>query len=596
MMKLPRHLSPWAEQLALFPEDLALTLGPMVSQIASLIGGWRTDHASSGAPDGYDGAALRGTYDRLLASEWLLLDEAPEEFMRRAVSGEHMFLRRAWREKAAAKRCVAFFDSGPEQLGAPRIAQIAALIVLAERARRHNAAFEWGVLQADAGKPSSSVDEAGLRALLDSRCAWRAASEDVGRWMSAAPPSETSEAWLVGAPRLADEARRHGAHALTVTDLPEPGAIRRLRVSAQTRHSALARETTLDAPAGAVAAQFLRGLWDRAAAASRGLANGGRHVSSGVDVKSNIIFAHGGKQLWARNPAGGVTAFPVPNSPNAGVALPAAFVPDQGSAVVAVAPRRWGRRTVIALDRGGGLEICVLTKRAGAIHERLAYIPYPDNERPEWAGPPLSPMSVFGRQHFYFCDSKNSIEISNNALTHAAGQDFIASTAAPCQHYVARRSPSAIIVSSVELANGKLWREDRSPGLSEPPFITHLFFPTGPKFTLATVHDNSGRCRIRRGDDVEKIEFPRGYTVAGMVIYGEPPKPTVILVNKGRNQILALREGSPQTVFTSASPIAHVAVSDTSPSIAYLTESSELGVFLCWRNGEIRRVAQWTAP
>ena len=45
--------------------------------------------------------------------EWLLQEELPDEFMRRAVSGEHLFLQRAYQENSAAKQTVALFDTGP---------------------------------------------------------------------------------------------------------------------------------------------------------------------------------------------------------------------------------------------------------------------------------------------------------------------------------------------------------------------------------------------------------------------------------------------------------------------------------------------------
>src|SRR5687768_17876785 len=39
------------------------------------------------------------------------------------------------------------FDAGPNQLGSPRIAQIAALIVLSRRAEAAGVRFAWGILQ-----------------------------------------------------------------------------------------------------------------------------------------------------------------------------------------------------------------------------------------------------------------------------------------------------------------------------------------------------------------------------------------------------------------------------------------------------------------
>ena len=35
MIALPRHLRPWAPHLDLFPEDMALALGPLVMKLAA---------------------------------------------------------------------------------------------------------------------------------------------------------------------------------------------------------------------------------------------------------------------------------------------------------------------------------------------------------------------------------------------------------------------------------------------------------------------------------------------------------------------------------------------------------------------------------
>src|SRR5262245_20424125 len=145
MTPLPPHLAPWAPYLGLFPEEITQVLGPMVARLASLTGRSPLDHAREGAPNGYDGIARKGPYDRLLSAKWLVQEELPDEFWRRAVSGEHLFLHRAYQENSAPKHTVAVFDAGPDQLGAPRIAQFALLIVLAQRAARQGANLQWGI-------------------------------------------------------------------------------------------------------------------------------------------------------------------------------------------------------------------------------------------------------------------------------------------------------------------------------------------------------------------------------------------------------------------------------------------------------------------
>ena len=56
------------------------------------------------------------------------------EFSRRAATGEHAFFQIARRAPAHAMSSVAILDAGPLGLGAPRIAHLATLIVLAARA------------------------------------------------------------------------------------------------------------------------------------------------------------------------------------------------------------------------------------------------------------------------------------------------------------------------------------------------------------------------------------------------------------------------------------------------------------------------------
>jgi hypothetical protein len=120
-VELPRALTPWAAYLQLFPRELVLALGPMVRRLDSVIGPLRAQgRRGDGDPDGFDGLARRGSYERLLLSEWLLAEEVPEEFVRRAAMREHGFLHLARREPVGSRVSVALFDAGPNQIGAPR--------------------------------------------------------------------------------------------------------------------------------------------------------------------------------------------------------------------------------------------------------------------------------------------------------------------------------------------------------------------------------------------------------------------------------------------------------------------------------------------
>ena len=108
-------------KLALFPEEHAQALGAMVQRLSALIGRMNATYFHGVDPDGFDGVEQRGEYHRLLTSEWLLAEEVPDEFLRRAAMNEHLFLRLARNEPQGGRRTLVFLDAGPMQLGSPRL-------------------------------------------------------------------------------------------------------------------------------------------------------------------------------------------------------------------------------------------------------------------------------------------------------------------------------------------------------------------------------------------------------------------------------------------------------------------------------------------
>ena len=209
MISLPPALRPWADELALFPAEIAGALAPLLPRVHRLVGALRASPKNGLVePDGFDGLSRRGLYDRLLLSEWLLADEEPLEFARRAATGEHAFLKIASREPQSAPLSVAVFDAGPNQLGAPRLAHLAALIVLFRRAQNSGAHFRWGVLQ-DENAPHDTLTSSNIRALLQARSSREATIEDWNRWRETvqamrvfhASP-DAPDAWIIGGERL----------------------------------------------------------------------------------------------------------------------------------------------------------------------------------------------------------------------------------------------------------------------------------------------------------------------------------------------------------------------------------------------------------
>ncbi|WP_419736402.1 hypothetical protein [Pseudomonas sp. COR18] len=199
-MELPESLQPWRQWLEWFDPQLVPSLGALLSCISPLLGPFKGVHLGGvPEPDGLGNLHRRGSYERLLSSEWLLADEFADEFLRRASSGEHLFLAPQYRARQASRLIVVLFDAGPLQLGGARLVHLALMILLARRAAENGAQFRWGVLQ---HKPElfelhSAVQ---LRGLLKARTYATVTEAHWQDWQQALAehPEQASEFWLVG--------------------------------------------------------------------------------------------------------------------------------------------------------------------------------------------------------------------------------------------------------------------------------------------------------------------------------------------------------------------------------------------------------------
>lgn len=221
-MQLPQSLAPWSSYLTLLASPLPWSLGPTIKCLELVLGPSRVALAaeSDDEPEGYDGIARKGTYERLVLSEWLLADEYPDEFLRRSSVGEHAFLELSRRSPAGKKKTTLLFDCGPNQLGSPRIAHLAILIVLARRAEINGMDVEWGVLQ-DAGNTLvKGVSRTSIEKLLSSGTVHEVTSKDIDRWFELVADQDVV---IVGGARLSRMTRKRKATLLTIEDILEPG-------------------------------------------------------------------------------------------------------------------------------------------------------------------------------------------------------------------------------------------------------------------------------------------------------------------------------------------------------------------------------------
>ena len=354
--------APWSPMLGLLPAEVGRSLGPWLERLALAIGPLRARaRTGSGVPDGFEGLSLRGPYDRLVLSEWALADALPEEFVRRAAQGEHAFYQLARREEARAKTSVALFDPGPMQLGAPRIGQFAALLVLANRAREAGASFGWATLQqppqaGDAGAGLRlGLDAAGLRSFLLGRTAFAPTPADLDGWFERARRGDWEDLWLIGPAGTVPPGRRvtgvkTPVGRIEVAEVLEPGA-RALDVAVV--RGAHRRSLRIDLPPEPECLLLLRG---GVAPPPKPVVPVGLGRTPGVarPVSPPILLADGRKVAFV-DAGGSVTVFTVPDapSPKRGRFLRYTVTPD--SRVLALGWTR--RRLVILSERGGELHV-----------------------------------------------------------------------------------------------------------------------------------------------------------------------------------------------------------------------------------------------
>ncbi|MFI6262461.1 hypothetical protein [Micromonospora sp. NPDC051006] len=200
-LTLPAALAPWAPALSALTSDVALAMGPLIRQIDDLLSRTEGGSTEGDQPDGYAGLAVRGTIERLLPSQLLLMQELPDEFVRRAAGGELLYLASAMQSAALRGRVAVLVDTGPGQLGAARLVQLAALVVLHRRAASQGRSLVVGVLSDRPGNWRGGDLGAQLAGWLAARRAAEPTPSKVREWREQLDAAD--QAWLLTGPELA---------------------------------------------------------------------------------------------------------------------------------------------------------------------------------------------------------------------------------------------------------------------------------------------------------------------------------------------------------------------------------------------------------
>ncbi|MCR9145454.1 MAG: hypothetical protein NXI24_24660 [bacterium] len=297
MPELPRSLAHWGEGLADFGLESALALAPMLRGLTDLIGPFPDPQfAHTGEPDGYTGITRRSrNYDRLLIHEWLLAEEAPDEFLRRSVNGEHLFHQLDRRDHTATRNALVWFDAGPLQLGAPRIAHMALLLVLYHRARAAGVDFYWGILQ-QPEEIFSGVGPEDVRSMLKLRSERAITSKSMQTWRdSLGRLDDEDDLWLVGPVQLQQLAQSTADRNFSLLTIDEETGAPSLEVRAEPRGAAI-RTLRLPLPKESERVALIRNPYHRSARKNISRSN----LTAARPDQSGLIFDAKGRRIFAR--------------------------------------------------------------------------------------------------------------------------------------------------------------------------------------------------------------------------------------------------------------------------------------------------------
>jgi hypothetical protein len=578
-VKLPHQLAPWHVQLRIFPEEIALALGPMVQKLAALVGPFGHHHVEGHVvPDGFAGLAKRGSYDRLISSDWLLAEELPEEFMRRSVMGEHLFWKLAYREPVQSRSSLVLFDAGPHQLGSPRLLHVAALVVFDARARSAKANFQWGILQCPEEGALPGVSFGEVEVLLGARGSVTATRQHLAAWLRHAADKQGGEVWAIGS-RPLRTFLPETVSSLVIADLPVPGE-RRLRAECRPagKHS---RAIELELPSPAACAQLLRDPFSAAIARRRKL-----DTDSAL---TSLVFNPPGNRLWVQTAKGGLIVFSVPNSPRETAGKPKHY--ETLSRFSHVSVGRIGRSTLlISIDP---VSLTLRVSRFGkTLPPGLAEGEYEflhARTRPLFQPNRLSLCVWHGvRDHkpgLYLLDEAGSLlrlfvhengrllcEVMHShalALTHLrSGMCYAA--------YEPRHGGQIQVFAGNHLASPvQSWPSAEAPA--------RAFFGHGP------LRDSSsdGLCAFGYGYTTWKIcsrnsqtevNVPQGFSVYG-VIQVENYEETLIVVEEDSQTLSLHGSHGTRRLVKAQSPIVAVSGCRQLPFIAYATASGEISVY-----------------
>ncbi|MCP4350520.1 MAG: hypothetical protein GY795_34050, partial [Desulfobacterales bacterium] len=351
-MQLPRELSAWSDLLSRFPVDTALELGSLIFRMSVAIGPLKHGQLSGiEEPDGFEGLTSKGGIQHLLPSEWLLSDEVPIEFDRRAAMGEQLYYRLNRIDFKKGLISVLLFDAGPFKLGAPSIVHLALLILFARRAETANADFYWGILQnPETGLLKTTDKESVLKHLINYASPFTPSDENLNEWQEkleelsnqSGKKLTIDDLHIVGDDDIKKTFSQTGLITIKDTFCPEN---KTLDVIIKKKNTDMSTSLELNVPPDPVAVQILRDPYSCIMS---------EQTTTGMTIKSNYRLSDMNAPVFSKNSLklavaigdGNLELWSIPNSPLGNPGKPRHFFPEGNQSIIGVEIVKRAIRTI----------------------------------------------------------------------------------------------------------------------------------------------------------------------------------------------------------------------------------------------------------
>ena len=561
MTTLPRSLARWQRQLTLFPHETATILGGWVRRLAPAFDALASSQQEpSGEVDGFDGIGNRGQYERLLTSEWMLQKYAPLEFLRRAANAELSFFQLALRRPVSRERTLVLFDAGPDQLGDCRLAQLALLVLLEQRAQSRGHELCWQHLHRFGEGTQTGLDEQAVQAFLRHRTPARSSFTT---WQTWSKQAGNQRIWLIGPAAVT----AFGGSAFARVTLRERVSHERF-VDVHLESGLHSRRVELALPDPDQSARLIRDPFQSARAP----------LTTSDTVGSTLLLSQNGKRLFYRNAAGELIAQSIPNSPREKPTSVRRYKDPSGGVICSVAD---GGRKVFWLARDqNGLSVRLADQRRHARHSAFADTPPANVSK-------LTPL-------VWYPNPGVAIFESDDATLWRA--DLVAKRCEPIaqgvrswlrigeRHFVAVARCRAFAREGSCVLELKSHRELRPIVGPDANDARLRLVESSSRVILLNYATEQGGVWDLRGyaEDAGKwkpvgsvnLHAPSGTSVLGIVqLEG---KAGLWLLEADRREVGIVRLRSARSVLKTTSPIVHASVATSAPLVAVATENGEL--------------------